>query len=311
MKALLLGDVHLSDTPPSVRTDSYAQDILDKLKWCVEFANAEDVDCIIQLGDMFHIKTPSRTSHRLVQATAKVLEQAEANFYVVPGNHDMQHDRLESLSSQPLGALALSPNVEVVDGLHWIHKFFAIPYTENLIKLSLGIDEAIKAGANLIVTHASIFPPELHPPYDHITADKIRTQGIPLAYGHIHDQHGFYLENGTWFCNNGAISRGSLHEETLKRHPEATLFDSEFSKAGLCPFKRVPIPHKPAEEVFKLVEHQAKQEKAAKLDDFLDSVGGVTLQGLSVEEVVNHAETSNLLDSQEIDEMKDIIETVS
>jgi hypothetical protein len=148
----------------------------------------------------------------------------------------------------------------------------------------------------------------VHPPYDHINADQINTDGIPLAYGHIHEPHGFYYVNLTWFCNNGAISRGSLHQETLSREPAVTLFNNDKADE---PFSSIPIPFRPAEEVFKLTEHQVKQDKVARLDDFLQSVQGVSLSALSVEEVVNHVETSDLLDASAIHEMKEIIETVS
>ena len=308
MKLLLIGDVHLSDTPPSARTDSYAQDILDKLSWIVDFANSQEVDAIVQLGDMFHIKTPSRTSHWLVQRTSDVLERSKAHVYVVPGNHDMRHDRLDSLPSQPLGSLALSPNIDVVDRISWKHRFFAVPYTEDKEDFETALGVASSKACRLVVAHASIFPPGVHPPYPHWNADDLETYGIPLAYGHIHEPHGSYEVNGTWFCNNGAISRGSLHEETLNRDLAVTIFDDSMEGN---PFIRIPIPYRPAEEVFKLDVRQEKQDKVARLDDFLQSVQGVSLTALSVEEVVNHVETSNLLDAPAVHEMKEIIEIVS
>lgn len=310
MRLLLIGDVHLSDTPPSVRTETYADDILNKLDWCVDYANSNYVDGIVQLGDMFHIKTPSRTSHHLVQRTAKVFERALCPVFIVPGNHDLRNNRIGSIPSQPLGTLALSPNVHLIDG--WVQtetvSIYGIPYTEDRQVFETGLGEAVAVDALLITTHASIFPPGFHPPYPYWSADSLGTHGIPLAYGHIHEPHGFYMANGAWFCNNGAISRGSLHQETLNRKLKVTLFDS--STPGK-PFIDIPIPFRPAEEVFKLTEHQVKQDKSARLDDFLNSVQGVSLSALSVEEVVNHVETSDLLDSTAVQEMKEIIETVS
>jgi DNA repair exonuclease SbcCD nuclease subunit len=308
VRLLLVGDVHLSDTPPSVRTDSYAQDILDKLAWIVNHANWSAVDAIVQLGDLFHIKTPSRTSHWLVQRTAEVLGDSNAPVFVVPGNHDMRHDRYESLSSQPLGSLALSPKIHLLDGWQKYPNIFGIPYTEDWQEFETEVNTAISRRAQLIVAHAAIFPPGAHPPYPHWNADDIYTEGIPLAYGHIHEPHGFYRTNFAWFCNNGAISRGSLHQETLSREPAVTIFDSG---KGDQPFETLPIPYRPADEVFKLAEHQIQRDKVARLDDFLQSVEGVSLTALSVEEVVNHVETSNLLDAPAVHEMKEIIETVS
>jgi DNA repair exonuclease SbcCD nuclease subunit len=307
VKLLLIGDVHLSDTPPSVRTDSYAQDIIDKLSWIIDFANVHVVDAVVQLGDMFHIKTPSRTSHGLVQMTAEVFSHSFAPVFVVPGNHDMRHDRYESLSSQPLGTLALSPNISLLDGWDKEHGIFGIPYTEDFQQFQTEVNTAAAREAGIIAAHAAIFPSDVHPPYSHWNADQIDTHCIPLAYGHIHEPHGSYQVNGSWFCNNGAISRGSLHQETVNRALSVTIFDTEKAED---PFSRLPIPYRPAEEVFKLDVHQEKQERIAKLDDFLHEVQGVSLTAVSVEEVVNHVETSNLLDAPAVHEMKEIIESV-
>jgi hypothetical protein len=62
---------HLSDHPPSLRTEAYPAQILDKLDFCVGYGN-HHADLLVLLGDVFHIKTPSRTAHRLVQAAAEV-----------------------------------------------------------------------------------------------------------------------------------------------------------------------------------------------------------------------------------------------
>jgi DNA repair exonuclease SbcCD nuclease subunit len=306
MRLLLIGDVHLSDTPPSVRTDSYADDILAKLEWIVDTANRSKVDWIVQLGDLFHIKTPSRTSHALLQRTAQVLEQSRVWTWVVPGNHDMRHDRLDSLSSQPLGTLALSPDVWLLDGQ--AGEIYGIPYTEDLEKFQAELDKAKSRRIKLIAAHAAIFPPGVHPPYPHWNADQLDTHGTPLAYGHIHEPHGFYEVNGTWFCNNGAISRGSLHEETLNREPAVTIFDDS---VGGNPFTSIPVPFKPAEQVFRLAEHQEERAKAARLDDFLRSVGGVSLTSLSLEQIIDHVRQGDLLGEDAQRELRDIVESLA
>lgn len=301
---MLVGDVHLSDRPPSVRTETYADDILAKLTFCVEFANA-NADVMVLLGDVFHLKAPSKTSHRLVVRTAEVLEGFNGRVLIVPGNHDLSQDRLESLPSQPLGALALHPNIELIDGLDPSTGIFGIPYLHDIEKMKW-LATTADAGTVLIATHASIFPPGLHPPYEHVNADAIDTHGIPLAYGHIHDPHGFYQVGEAWFCNNGAISRGSLHEETVKREPAVTLFDSEVTG---CPFESIPVPFRPAEQVFRLAEVVERQEAQGRLDDFLSQVGEVSLTSISVEEVVAHARTTDLPQAA-LDELEDIISHV-
>lgn len=309
VKALLIGDVHLSDSPPSVRTETYTQDILDKLEFCVNYAN-EHTDVIVQLGDMFHVKAASKNSHALVQATAAVLSKFNGRVLIVPGNHDLSQDRLESLSKQPLGTLALTPNVELIDGFDEETGIYGIPYLDNIDEMRGRIRIGVPPwhDTKLFVTHASIFPPGKNPPYDHITADHLETDGIPLAWGHIHDPVPFFQagEFKAWFCNNGAISRGSLHTETVKRKPKVTLFDSEVLG---CPFTSVDVPHKPAEEVFRLVAHAEKVESEERLNEFLGSIQETNLTSLSMEDVLSSPSLSDLSDQAKA-ELAEIIELV-
>jgi len=311
----VVGDVHLADRPPSVRTETYAEDILTKLEWIVDYANQHS-DVLLQLGDIYHVKQPHRTSHWLVQRTSEVFRAFKGRVLIVPGNHDLSQDRLESIPSQPIGTLALTPNVSLLDGFDDETGIYGIPYLDDQEEFLKRWDAAVTTGAydtSLIATHAAIFPSTETPPYDHYSADDLPgTGGIPVAYGHIHDPHGFYYApQGTWFCNNGAISRGSLHEETLKRKPRITLFDTETSPGhrGECPFTSVDVPHKPAAEVFRLVEVAEKKGQEQKLDEFLESVGEVSLTSLSMEEIVSHADSTELSAKAKA-ELKDIIESV-
>src|SRR4051812_49721810 len=74
---------------------------------------------IILAGDVFHHKAPSRTSHGTVMRFIDWARDALVQVYVVPGNHDMQNDRVASLhESQPLGVVCASGVVDLLDG--WI-----------------------------------------------------------------------------------------------------------------------------------------------------------------------------------------------
>lgn len=309
MRFLLVGDVHLADRPPSVRTESYTDDILAKVRWCSEYANEHDLDAVIYLGDVFHLKAPSRNSHNLVLRTAEAMQVFRGTSWIVPGNHDIQQDRLDSLDSQPLGALALAPRIALADGYIPELDVVSIPYLDDLEEFTRRCaaysGDIDIAPPSLLVTHQSIFPPGENPPYPHLNADELAANWgtTPMAYGHIHDPHGFYQANGVWFCNMGAISRGSLHEETLRRTPRVTVFDSNTRD---CPFTAVNVPHKPAEEVFRLAEVAEQREKIERLDDFLDKVGTVTLTSLSIEAIIADAERH--LDRQAMAELHEIIE---
>lgn len=292
MKCMVIGDVHLADKPPSVRTETYAQDILDKLAWLSVEAHTRGCDFVLQLGDIFHIKSPYRNSHWLVQSAHEALYRGGLPVVLVAGNHDIMHDRLESIPSQPLGALAKMDGMMLLSGWHPEYPLFGIPYLSDwatflpewLSGYRKGFGERGEGSVPLIATHAPLFPPGEAPIYDSIDpadwADLQRWGSV--SYGHIHDPHGTYTVDGVQFANFGAISRGSLHAETLKRKPQAAVYDFATGQ-----YEVIGVPHKPAEEVFRLVEHGQKVAKEKNLAAFLEGIDGKTLEVTSVEKVID------------------------
>lgn len=304
MRIALIGDVHLADSPPSIRTETYRDDILAKLQFISTDAGERGCDVIIGLGDMFHVKSPIRTSHYLVNSAAAALtNEDETPVFLVDGNHDVQNARsdLLSLAKQPLGVLTQIGPIGLLRGPVLVEDtmLFGIPWVEPLTKddhavmedpmidLEEATERAFRAGVDhlVIATHASIFPDHETPPYEHIHAsdyaallpESAREMDVTVAYGHIHDPHGVYEAGGVRFINNGAISRGSLHTETLKRKPVYTIFDTLTGEA-----ETVPIPHKPAHEVFMLTKHELTKDKAEEpvvtdvAEEFLSTVASGT-----------------------------------
>lgn len=310
MRATLVGDVHLADRPPSIRRETYLEEILAKLEFAVEHANETQADALIQAGDLIHVKAPSRTSHALVQKCIDVLSRAEMPVLIVPGNHDMSNDRIESLPKQPLGTVGKAPGIDLLMGGHPTLPIFGIPYLWDFPTLLPGRTKKWHEWRGdredvLLVTHAPIFPPGETPIYDFIAAEdwaKLQKVGA-CYYGHIHDPHGTYEVGGVTFCNQGAISRGSLHEATLKRKPAITDFEDGT-------FIRVEVPHKPASEVFRLKEKEDVDQRQGRVTEFLDGVEQTTLEVLTVEEVVAHAEQMGLK-QRTLEELRDCIEEVS
>lgn len=306
MRLMLAADLHISDRPPSVRTDNYTQDILDKLLFASAQAAYNNCDALVLAGDVFHIKAPSRTSHWLVQATHEVLTSGGLPVYVVPGNHDMSHDRLDSLDSQPLGSLVKMDGVDLLLGWHRELPLFGMPYLpdwQDSLDEWMGrwLDKGrIQGYWNLMVAHAPIFPDGENPPYEYISSGEWAKKMIIGAcfYGHIHDPHGFYGGDSpqgiVHFCNNGALSRGSLHEQTLRRVPTITLYDDDESLPADRMFTAIEVPHRHASEAFRLIEVAEKQQAKGRLDEFLNEVGKTQLSVSGAEEVLSAVEGMDL-----------------
>lgn len=295
---LLIGDVHLSDKAPSSCTESYNDDLFDLLKQCSEIAYKRNVFAVIQAGDLFHVKTPSRTSHKTVHRTIDLLKSFPCPFYVVPGNHDLFNDRLESLNeTQPLGVLAKAGAVTLLDGWADDMPVYGVPWQQEWSdevvagRLQDFREEEFSDGC-LLVTHAPLYPPSTEPFYEYYPtskwADFMGNSGY-VYYGHIHEPHGEYAVSGVTFCNNGALSRGSLHEYNLNRELLVTSWKSDTGE-----FEKIPISHKPASEVFRLAEVLESETRKAGADEFLHSVGETVINQSSIETLMQHVSSLSL-----------------
>lgn len=306
---MLMGDIHLSDRPPSSCTETYLDDIFAILEETVTLAETRGVRAVIWAGDIFHIKTPGRTTHSTVKRVIELAKQYPCPVYVVPGNHDLQHDRLSSINeTQPLGVVLASGAVQLLNG--WLapydlddDAFFVSPvygvpwlmrFEDATVSDALADYRELVAESqpSLLVTHAPLYPPGHELKYEFYPtsawADAMENHGS-VYYGHVHEPHGVYTSNGVTFCNAGAISRGSLHEHNLTREVSIALWDSDTGQ-----FTIQPIPHKPAAEVFLLQKLGEIKTTQLKLDEFLASVGQATIEITSIESVMHHVRSQGL-----------------
>lgn len=294
MRILCVGDIHLSDKPPGWCTDDYLEDLFVILEHTQAKARELSVDAVVWAGDVFHHKAPSRTSHATVQRALKIIQGYGVPVFIVPGNHDMSYDRMDSIfATQPLGTLLRGGAVmlqgwadnEMVYGVPWLGKFHAAD-----VKIALR-DYRAANRPGLVVAHAPLFPPGLENPFECVKAqewaDAMGNQGY-CYYGHVHEAHNIYEVNGVTFCNMGAISRGSLSEYDRDRAIKVSVWDEN---AG---FQAVEVPYRPADEVFKVMQARAKKDAADRLQGFLSAVGQVRLEVSGPESVVRYVEDLEL-----------------
>lgn len=303
-KYLLLSDVHATRHAPSSCTDTYWPDLRDLLWQSVELARERQVLGVVWAGDVLHHKAPKRTDHGLMQDLIRVVQGYHCPVWVVPGNHDLQHDRLDSVdATQPLGVLYLAGARRLEgwagwDKPHEQHPLYGVPWlqdwSEQNIEAALESWRSQVFGPSLVVTHAPIYPPGKEPPYE-CTPAKWWALGMPdepgqsLFYGHVHEPHGTYRVGGLTLCNNGALSRGSLDEYNLHRPVGCTIWDSTTGE-----FEFVPLRAKPASQVFRLAMRERDDAATEMMTGFLTAVGRTELGVLSIESVLEHFRTLNL-----------------
>lgn len=310
-KYLLINDAHLTNdnSHPSSCTSSYTDDLFDLLYQAAEIAIKYVCRGIVQLGDFFHIKAPSRNSHALVQRALKWASSCSVPVFIVPGNHDLSNDRLESLNEgQPLGVMYSSGIVYKADGYLFDYHdrtdgpypklpIYGVPWQMHWDAEQSVADAAVKEALfdfepidtpQLIVTHAPFFPPGSNPAYEHYSVEKFSKfvnpdgkSNVQVVYGHIHDWQGEYVVNGVRFANYGALSRGSLTESNLTRPVGVTIWDSITGT-----FEFVELNSRPAIEVFRVKEIEEVKTTQLKLDEFLQSVGQSSIEVTSIEAVL-------------------------
>jgi len=310
-KFLVFGDLHLSDRPPSSCTESYMDDLLDLLGETVAVAEQYKVAAVIWAGDIFHSKSPGRNSHRLVQKVLGIAKAYQRPCYVVPGNHDIQHDDLHSIwDTQPLGVLFRAGVRPLVGQCQEFPQIYGVPWqqewSDKVVGEALrGFCEEQVSGNRLVAAHAPLYLPGTELPYEYydavMWASAMGNHGY-CYYGHVHEYHGTWQAAGVTFCNNGALSRGSLHEYNLTRQVLVTVWDSADGS-----FTEVPLlKAKPAEQVFRLREKREIVDAAGKLDEFLQGIGSAKFDVLSVEAVLEHVRTLGVSKDVE-DEVEELL----
>ncbi len=288
----IIGDIHLSTTPPGRRDEHYLTDVQAKLDEVA--SHATGIDAWVLIGDVFHRKNAAHNPPSLVLWLWGWLDRLSAHgaeVVIVPGNHDLADGSIQSLDRQPLAILGHHPAVTLATGTH--HPFGPVPgdlpeHTTYMAVPGAGsVCDAAEDPAvlfthdvDLVFAHAPI-DPTTRPwaTYDPVNIELAeRTRAI--IYGHQHDQpRSWHRPDGKLVVATGAISRGSVteagHEPAwvkLTTSPVAT-------EARVIPIRNV----RPAAEVFRWAERAAEQADAQAITDFAAALGSHQLVGLSRE----------------------------
>ena len=274
-------DVHLSDRAPSSRTDDWADAVFDKLGQVRDLAREVGAAAIIDGGDFFHIKSPGRNSHALVNRTAEHHSTYPCPVYCTPGNHDSVYGDYAFLPQQPLGVLystgvykRLYDEHEAVfthDGI--TVRVVGIPYhgttydMERFTSIVKGDEDILICVAHVLASHkgGTMFEGEDIVKY----ADLVDTAPDVYLFGHWHKDQGVEEIGGKQFVNIGSLTRGALSQDNMDRIPSAAVLRCTDKGVEI---EVVPLNVRPAEDVFD-VEGRARQVKRqVEMDSFVEAI---------------------------------------
>ena len=309
MKLGIIGDIHLSATPPGRRSETYLADVQAKLE---EIARADDVDMWLLIGDIFHHKRANRVPHWLVSWTWDWLSQLamapgpshpDRGIYIVPGNHDLADGSIESIERQPLGVLERHPSVVIARGIYapnpWPEQPPYVPHaniltTDQHFMAVPGTGAVCDATADLGLELEDVAWVFAHAPIDRgdkpwATYDAAtlplhpNTKGV--IYGHQHDEPGAWARpDGKLVIATGAVSRGSVTE--ANHQPAWVVLDTDGVVSTQVPgaVEVRPIAcARPAADVYRWAERTAEREADATVAAFVQALDAETLEGFSTE----------------------------
>ncbi len=288
---LYITDLHLSDIPPGRRADNYKASIFDKLKYVRNRAHELNADVLCG-GDWFHYKNPKAVGNPLSLIEESIREaRAFPNGRIIGnvGNHDIQFDRMDTLSGQPLGLMMAAGVYDNVvtkpltlkkgDVVVVIKSF---PYTDNNEQLLEWV-KAYRRTATLSqldqesqvysvgVLHAYGHPEPKYAAlgmsgisYDPIGYDALAgTDFDVILWGHDHRPRRSVQVGGIWHVAPGSLARAAF-ENDLRDRP-IRMANLQFSKNSLTVAEE-SIPAKPFSAVFQAADKDAIAVAATAAD---------------------------------------------
>ena len=274
-------DVHLATQAPQSRTDDWAATVLDKLDQVSAIATEVGAQAILDGGDFFHIKMPSRTTHELVRQVAAAHRGYPCKVYGNIGNHDCKYGDYAFLPESPLGvlfdtgvfqrcydqheAVFEQDGVKVrVVGIPYHGKKYDLNRITTIVK---GDEDYLVVMAHLLASPGGgeMFGAEDIVPY----AELANLDPDVWCFGHWHKNQGVVKVGKKTIVNIGSLTRGALTEDKVSRIPECAVLS--FTKQGVTVDRR-PLKVQPAAEVFDLVGRTRQEARAMTVDAFVESV---------------------------------------
>lgn len=272
-------DTHVADKSPVSWKGDYPAEIWSNLTQIGELAKAREATAVLDGGDYFHIKTARRTSHATIFRTAELHKAYPCPVFGLEGNHDLEHNNLDSIEHQPLGVLYscgvfrhLREAVFEDGGMRV--RVVGMPYDpRRALADLLAIQKRPGDDFLVAVVHAlaSENPPAEvedffgEPVFRY--AELASPDGPDVwMFGHWHRDQGIVEIKGKHFVNQGAVSRGALTRENVERMPKVSLI--EFSPA-LISTEEIPLVVAPAQDVFDLERKARAESEARSIDAFV------------------------------------------
>jgi len=241
---LLIGDPHVEGRIPGFRRDDYPRVVLEKLKWCLQTAQEQQLLPVI-LGDLFHV--PRDNQNWLL---CELLTLFETPVYGIYGNHDCRENQLNEhdtlsiliqagryrlLSQENPWRGTMAGRSVMVGGTSWGQKLPKASAFEKEAEDSLVI----------WVTHHDLLVPG-YEEQGHFRPYEI--DGVDyVVNGHIHRQLEDVRKGKTNWVTPGNIIRRSRSDASRAHVPSVLKLEATVEGWRRS---QLEVPHAPFDEVF-------------------------------------------------------------
>lgn len=287
MKLLWRTDVHLSERNPRSRTDNWREAIMNKLRQVGEIADKIGAEAVLDGGDFFDIKSPSRNSHDLIREVAELHAEYPCPVYANVGNHDCVYGDYTYLPQQPLGVLfstgvfkRLFDEHEVTfnkDGVKV--RVVGIPYhgtkydMDRFKNIKKGDEDYLVCIAHVLASKkgGSMFENEDIVKY----SDLEQYDPDVWLFGHWHKDQGVTeIAPGKWVVNVGSLSRGALVQDDMDRKPCAIELNFGGSGPTDTPIEiiRHDLDIPDSAEIFDVQGRERAEMRESVMEDFVSTL---------------------------------------
>lgn len=275
-------DVHVSDNPPASRVDNWNETLMGKLTQVGQIAREVGATAVLDGGDFFHIKSPTRNAHSTIQRVAAVHKDYPCPVYGNVGNHDCKYGDYAHLPEQPLGVLFETGVFRRCYDEHEVRfesggvtvRVVGIPYHgteydwDRFTRIKKGQEDYLVVMAHVLASKkgGTMFEGEDIIQY----AALVDLDPDVWCFGHWHKNQGITeIAAGKWVVNIGSLSRGALNQDDLERTPAVAVL--KFDQFGVDISER-PLDVAPPAEVFDLDGRARREVQDMTMSAFVDTI---------------------------------------
>lgn len=269
---LTLGDVHIADKTPAFRIDDYRETMFQELDMVKEQCLVEKAAALLITGDIFNEKIAARVSHSIVLETVKKFKTFPCPVYSIIGNHDINHNRMDTLPKQPLGVVFASDALKKLDSVtiggidvRGVH------FNEDNNHDTLAFK---KEGKPLIAVCHVLATPKGGDFFGEpiFSYEKLAEGGSEVdvyVFGHYHHDQGIQTVGDKQFVNLGALARGALSKENVDRAVKMgkIVYDG---KSLTC--SEIILPVRPSSEIFDMGKKEEIDKRETEIEKFVSSL---------------------------------------